>query len=130
MTPQTAKLVRLIGQQVREEWPHTQLKQRLLHSLTSLPINGKIALNELHIKVNDKELIILNIDGDLGVYYTDKNDTREPIRISLLARRTVIVTEVYSVDVPCFETTTEEELIALSDEYDKEYITTRYKEDD
>jgi len=141
MRQETAEIVQLIGKVVKEQWPTCSKGDRLDKVVFALDCRDDICMTMyqsligVKVDVLNDEHVYLTIDGDLGVYYVNSTKSgkldgtnRDPIRISLMTIRQVKVTEIYVVDVPCFETTTTEQLTTLAQDYEREYINTTYEE--
>ena len=129
MTPQTAEIVQLLSSNVIALWPIITKKNRLSTSLQAIHDTNHdisdLTKEDLKITIGD-ELLILTIDGDLGLYYP--LDDREPVRISLLTTRTVQVTKVYTIEVPCVGTETTGQILHLAKDY-PETLTNTYQEE-
>ena len=104
MTPETAEIVKELAEIVREEWPKCLYKERLpvvdkqidrMHELSS-------SLRMIQYKWND-ELVSLNRDGQLSVYYTDPLDDTPAMHINLLQTKTIVITTIETVEIPYVE---------------------------
>lgn len=125
MNLKSAVIIGLIGKCVLKDWPKAPKSDRLTivkYYLKARPIKSDFTLSQpnkytINITVGD-ELIVLTEDGDLGLYYptTDK----EPIRISLLHRKTVRLTKTYDYEIPVTGSESDELLfdIATTNSYD------------
>ncbi len=128
MKIETAEIVALIGHIVNTNWEHLDKDKRLQTMQSKLSCKSLLNIDTLNIDLDYGETIVLTIDGDLGVYYTSIDDPRESIRIELLTRRQVKVTETYTIDIPCFKSTKTSDLLAMVDDYEHVFINSTIEE--
>ena len=136
MNKDSVKVVAMIGAIVRESWPGAQKSARLpliKHALRDIDdqfIELVMDLDKHRLQITTdlprSELIIITIDGNMGLYYVNstegrvnqgEHDMREPIRIELLETRTVQIVKTYQVQVPVTGSESLEELLSLSNDY-------------
>jgi len=130
MKTTTAEAVASISQAVRDNWATCPKAKRLLViedfllnsdtlfiSIESDRYNIRLYTDEEHT-----EMVLLSIDGDIGVYYISDIDDRKPIRISLLTTRKVRIVKTFEVDVPCVGTEDFDTLFTLANDYDEKIM--------
>ena len=126
MNKDSVKVIAMISAIVRESWPGAQKSARLpliKHALRDIDdqfIELVMDLDKHRLQITTdlprNELIIITIDGNMGLYYVNSTED-EPVRIELLETRTVQIVKTYQVQVPVTGSESLEELLSLSNDY-------------